>query len=70
MITGYMKIERKVRTMKLETAIDKCFDRCNLMGEDVDIQKYMYQYKAIRELPDDQFDQVYDEIARRLGFTY
>lgn len=43
--------------MKLDTAIERCIDRCNLIGEDVDIQKYMYQYKAIRNLPDDQFDE-------------
>lgn len=56
--------------MKLETAIQRCFDRCNLDpdGDSVDIYKYMYQYKAIRDLPDDQFEAVYDEISRRLGF--
>ena len=54
--------------MKLETAIDRCIDRCNLAGSDVDIYKFMYQYKAIRDLPDDQFDKVYDRIARTLGF--
>ena len=56
--------------MKLETAIQRCFDRCNLdpEGESVDIMKYMYQYKAIRDLPDEQFDQVYEEIAEALGF--
>lgn len=58
--------------MKLETAIDRCFDRCNLDANDegLDIYKYMYQYKAIRDLPDDQFEAVYDEIASRLGFTW
>lgn len=54
--------------MKLDKAIDKCFDRCNLAGSDCDIIFFMYQYKAIRELPEDQFDKVYDEIADRLGF--
>ena len=54
--------------MKLEKAIDRCIDRCNLVGEDVDIQKYMYQYKEIRELSDEQFDEVYDIIAEALGF--
>lgn len=54
--------------MKLETAIERCFDRCNLAGMDCDIIKFMYQYKAIRELPDAEFDKVYDEIAERLGF--
>lgn len=56
--------------MKLEQAIQRCFDRCNLEGENVDIYKYMYQYKAIRELDDDDFEAVYDELAKRLGFNW
>lgn len=56
--------------MTLDKAIDRCIDRCNLEGEDVDIYKYMYQYKAIRDLPDDEFNQVYDDIARSLGFMW
>lgn len=56
--------------MKLDKAIERCIDRCNLVGEDVDIQKYMYQYKAIRDLSDDEFDKVYDIIAEALGFTW
>lgn len=57
--------------MKLETAIQKCFDRCNLdpEGEGMDIMKHMYQYKAIRELPDEEFDKVYEDLSRRLGFS-
>lgn len=57
--------------MKLETAIERCFDRCNLDpdGESMDIYKHMYKYKSIRELPEDQFEAVYDELSRRLGFT-
>lgn len=57
--------------MKLETAIERCFDRCNLDpdGESMDIYKHMYKYKSIRELPENQFEAVYDELSRRLGFT-
>lgn len=57
--------------MKLETAIEKCFDRCNLDpdGEGMDIYKHMYKYKAIRELPDDKFEKVYEDLSERLGFT-
>lgn len=54
--------------MKLETAIQRCTDRCNLAGDGVDIYKYMYQYKAIRELPEDQFEAVYEQIREQLGF--
>lgn len=56
--------------MNLEKAIQKCIDRCNLVGEDVDIYKYMYQYKVIRNLPEDQFEEVYDKIAQALGFHW
>lgn len=54
--------------MKLENAIERCFNRCNLAGSDCDIIKYMYQYKAIRELPEEEFDRVYEDLADRLGF--
>lgn len=54
--------------MKLESAIDRCLDRCNLAGDECDIIHYMNQYKAIRQLPEDQYDKIYDEIAERLGF--
>ncbi len=51
--------------MKLETAIRRCIDTANLSndGESMDIYKYMYRYKAIRDLPEDQFEAVYDEIS-------
>ena len=54
--------------MTKEKAIERAFDRCNLMGEDVDILRVIYQYKVLRELPDDEIDQIYDDIADRLGF--
>ncbi len=54
--------------MTKEKAIERIFDRCNLIGEDVDILCIMYKYKAIRELPEEEIDRIYDEIADRLGF--
>lgn len=54
--------------MKLENAIERCFNRCNLAGEDCEIIYFMNQYKSIRELPEDEYDRVYEELARRLGF--
>ena len=55
--------------MRLEKAIDKCTDRCNLaLAEDDDcVIKFMYQYKAIRELDDPAFCGVYEQIVERLG---
>ena len=54
--------------MTKEKAIERVFDRCNLIGENVDILHVMYQYKAIRELSEKEIDQIYDDIADRLGF--
>lgn len=59
--------------MKLETAINRCFDRCNLdeSGEGMDIYYYMFKYKAIADLyytDRDRFEEIYDEISARLGF--
>lgn len=54
--------------MKKEKAIERAFDRCNLIGEDADIFAVMYQYKALRELSDEELDRIYDDIADRLGF--
>lgn len=56
--------------MKLATATEKAFNKCNLIGQDCDIIEVMLQYKAIRELPADQFDDLYDELADRLGFHW
>lgn len=56
--------------MTLEKAIRKCIDKCNLEGENTDIYRNMYRYKAIRELPDDEFEKVYDQIAEALGFNW
>lgn len=54
----------------LERAKQRAFDRCNLdpAGEGIDIYKYLYQYKAIRELPDEEIEEIYDDIADKLGF--
>ena len=54
--------------MSLEKAIQRVFDRCNLEGEDCEIYNILYQYKAIRELPQEEFEAVYDQIAEDLGF--
>ena len=54
--------------LTLEQAIDRAFDRCNLMGSDCDIYCVIYKYKVIREQPDEVIDQIYDDLADRLGF--
>lgn len=51
-----------------EKAYERVFETCNLIGEGVDIIAVMYRYKAIRELPEKEFDEMYEAIAERLGF--
>ena len=55
--------------MKLETAIERAFNKCNLIGIDCDVYKVLYSYKAIRELDEKEIDRIYDYIVERLGFT-
>lgn len=56
--------------MSLENAIQRATDMANCSGvdESIDIYQFMNRYKAIRDLPDNQYEEVYDEIAFRLGF--
>ena len=54
--------------MKYLTALEKCFDRCNLIGENVDIWQEMMRYKAIREASEALQEETYLAIATRLGF--
>lgn len=53
---------------KFEKAVERCFDRCNLIGEDVDIYSEMNRYKALREASPEQREKAYESIADRLGF--
>ena len=54
--------------LTLQQAIDRAFDRCNLIGEECDIYSVIYKYKVIREQPDEVIDQIYEDLADRLGF--
>ena len=54
--------------LTLQQAIDRAFDRCNLIGDGCDIYEVIYKYKVIREQPDEVIDQIYNDIANRLGF--
>ena len=57
---------------KVEAAVDRLFDRINLMAdpESVEVWSMMMRIKAIRELPYDQQEAVYDDITSRLGFCW
>lgn len=54
--------------MKLEKAIERAFDKCNLYGENCDIYEVLYSYKAIRILPDEEIDKIYENFVKGLGF--
>lgn len=54
--------------MALEKAIQRCFDRCNLIGTNCDVWEQMMRYKAIRDLPEKDQDQIYDDLVHDLGF--
>lgn len=56
------------KNSKLQTAVNKAFDRANLEGQDSDIYNQMYRYKAIRDLSEKQQNLIYDYLAERLGF--
>lgn len=61
------KEDEKMR-LTLEQAIDRAFDKCNLMDEDCDIYCVIYKYKVIREQSDEVIDEIYEDIAYRLGY--
>ena len=52
--------------LKLEQAVQRCFDRCNLIGESVDIWQEMYKYKAIRMQPEIVQEEIYADISTGL----
>ncbi len=56
--------------MKKETAIEKAFRKANLIGESVDLWAVIYSYKVLRNLPENEIEEIYDELAERLGFTW
>lgn len=54
--------------LSIEKATERAFDKCNLIGEDVDVFAVLYQYKVFRDMSDQELDKVYDDIVFRLGF--
>lgn len=64
-----MAYEQDLDEMNLDDAIEMAIDECNLIGgDDIDIVEVLYGYKVIRDLPDEEFDKVYDTVARSLGY--
>ena len=53
---------------KVNTAIERAFNKANLQGADSDLYAVLYSYKALRELPETDLDIVYEFLAKRLGF--
>ena len=63
------KIKEGEKSMSLEKAKEKAFDRVTMLGESADIYRILYSYKAIRELPDPEVDKIYEWICKGQGFT-
>lgn len=55
-------------TKAVEKAVEKAFNRLNIIGTDADIYSVLYSYKALRELSESELDEIYNELVRRLGF--
>ena len=53
--------------MKYQKSVERCFERCSLIGEDVDIWEQMMRYKALREATEQMQEAAYISIATRLG---
>ncbi len=54
--------------MSLDRVVDRAIDRINLIGDECDVYSILYQYKAIRELPEEEVDKIYDYVVKVLGF--
>lgn len=55
--------------MKLNTAIEKAFDKANLIGESVDLDGVLLSYKAIREVyanDPKSYEEIYQDVSFRL----
>ena len=65
---GQAKGRKGYEKMNLEKAIERSFDKCNIIGINCDVYKVLYSYKVIRELPEKEIDAIYDRIVSRLGF--
>lgn len=63
------EIKEGEKSMLLEKAKERAFDRVTMLGESADIYRILYSYKAIRELPDSEVDAIYVWICKGQGFT-
>ncbi len=49
-------------------SLDRAIDRINLIGDECNVYSILYQYKGIRELPEEEVDKIYDYVVKALGF--
>lgn len=54
--------------MKLDKAIQRAYDRLNIIGENADVYSVLYDYKVFREMDAHSLDNVYDLLVKALGF--
>lgn len=56
--------------MNKEKAIEKVFDKANLIGIDANVYALMNEYKVLRSLPENEYEKVYEDLVERLGFNW
>ena len=61
---------RKQYNKRIENLIEKCFHECNLIGADCDIYEVLFKYKTFYTMEENELDEIYEELADRLGFKY
>lgn len=66
--TGAEKQSFRRKIMTKEKAIQRAFDRLNLIGVNADVYEILYQYKVFREMDESELDEIYNELVARLGF--
>ena len=54
--------------MNLEKAMQRAFDRLNLIGVNADVYEVLYRYKVFREMSESELDEIYETFIKGLGF--
>jgi hypothetical protein len=52
---------------KHKLLLEKLFNTCNLIGENVDIYKQINKIKDFKNLSEEEKDKIYDYIAERMA---
>ena len=52
---------------RVEAAIERVFNKANLLG-DCDLYALIYGSKTLQKLDDNQIEDIYDYLSKRLGY--